>query len=496
MNIFTAYSGHMKRIVFLFVLLTPFFAFAQSTKPAENPGYEIKVTFKPFQNQWIYLGYYGGSAKTLPIIDSVVVNGRSEGIFKGTKKLGGGVYLVGYPNKLGFFEFLVGKDQHFSIIADSSDLQNIKFVNSPDNDLFVSYRRFMSEHGGKIDSAKQLISGLNEQGKKDIDNFITKKNKDIRDYRLNIIKKYPETTLAFLLRLLEEPEIPPADKHPGGKYDSAFAYRYYKSHFWEGINFYDDRLARTPIFDSKLDKYFDQVVVPHPDSVIKEMDYMLGFASASDELQKFLLLKFVNRYLNQKYMWEDAVFVHLYEKYFSQKTYPWITEKGVKMIQDRAYSLMANILGNPAADIDLPDSTGKHVPLYSIASPYTVVVIWDPTCGHCKEVVPKVDSMLEAKWKAQGVKVYGMAKETDGTKKDWLDFIHDHHLVDWVNVYYSKADDKARIDAGIPGYSQLYDVLSFPTLYLLDKDKRIIAKKLSYDQINEVLQQKISTATK
>jgi len=27
---------------------------------------------------------------------------------------------------------------------------------------------------------------------------------------------------------------------------------------------------------------------------------------------------------------------------------------------------------------------------------------------------------------------------------------------------------------------------------LLDKDKHIIAKKLSYDQINEVLQQKIS----
>ena len=97
----------MKRIVFLFVLLTPFFAFTQVEKPAEKPGYEIKVTFKPFENQWIYLGYYGGSAKTLPIIDSVLVNGKSEGIFKGGKKLGGGVYLIGYPYKLGFFEFLV-----------------------------------------------------------------------------------------------------------------------------------------------------------------------------------------------------------------------------------------------------------------------------------------------------------------------------------------------------------------------------------------------------
>src|SRR5438128_1112141 len=104
----------MKRIALLIVFLTPFFVFAQVTKPAEKPGYEIRVNFKPFKNQWIYLGYYGGSPKTLPIIDSVMVNDKSEGVFKGTKKLGGGVYLIGYPSKLGFFEFLVGKEQRFS----------------------------------------------------------------------------------------------------------------------------------------------------------------------------------------------------------------------------------------------------------------------------------------------------------------------------------------------------------------------------------------------
>jgi thiol-disulfide isomerase/thioredoxin len=225
--------------------------------------------------------------------------------------------------------------------------------------------------------------------------------------------------------------------------------------------------------------------------VNKEIDWMLGYASINEDNERFLLMKFVNRYLNMKYMWEDAVFVHLYEKYFSQKTYPWLTDKGMKTIQDRAYSLMSNILGNPAADIDLPDTSGKHITLYGLRSPYTIVVIWDPTCGHCKEIVPKVDSLYEGKWKDEGVRVFAMAKETDGTRKDWLNFIRQHHLEDWSNVYYSKADEKARVDAGVPGYSQLYDVLSFPTLYLLDKDKRIVAKKLSFDQINEVLQQKI-----
>jgi len=474
----------MKRIAFFSTLFISSLSFAQ------RPGYEIKVSFKPFKNQYIYLGHYEG--KQLPIIDSVRVNDKSEGIFKGEKNLGGGVYLIGYPNKKGFFEFLVGKDQHFSVKADTTHLQNLVFTKSPDNDLFISYQKVMSVNGKKIDSAQKLLPlAKNKKDSSAINDFIVKTNKAIKDYRLGIIKKHPDATLSFLLKLLQEPEIPPASQHPGGKYDSLYAYNYFKSHFWDGINFYDDRLVRTPVFENKLDKYFEQLVYPNPDSVNKEIDWMLGYASVNEENEKFLLMKFVNRYLNMKYMWEDAVFVHLYEKYFAQKTYAWLTEKGMKTIQDRAYNLMANILGSPAADIDLPDTTGKNLTLYSLTSPYTIVVIWDPTCGHCKEIVPRVDSLYEHKWKVEGVSIFAMAKETDGNKNDWLNFIRQHHLGEWANVYYSKADEKARVDAGVPGYSQLYDVLSFPTLYLLDKDKRIIAKKLSLEQINDVLQEKI-----
>ena len=164
-------------------------------------------------------------------------------------------------------------------------------------------------------------------------------------------------------------------------------------------------------------------------------------------------------------MWEDAVFVHLFEKYFSQKDYDWLTPQGKKTITDRAYSLMANIMGNPAENITLPDTAGKIRSLYADTSRFTIVCFWDPTCGHCKETLPILDSMYRAKWKANGATIFAVAKETDGTKKDWLDFIHNKHIEDWTNVYYSKKEEKSRIDAGIPGYSQLYDVQSFPTIY-------------------------------
>jgi thiol-disulfide isomerase/thioredoxin len=305
------------------------------------------------------------------------------------------------------------------------------------------------------------------------------------------MKGYPETIISFLMLLLQEPEVPPTPKLANGRPDSLFAYRYFKKHYWDGINFYDDRLLRTPVFEGKIDKYFDQLVYPNPDSVNKEIDYMLSYASINEEMQKFLLMKFVNRYLNMRYMWEDAVFVHLYEKYFAQKDYSWLTEKGKKVIQDRAYSLMANIMGNPASDIDLPDTTGRHTTLYHVNAPYTLVVIWDPTCSHCRETLPRVDSIYRAKWKKAGLKIFAMAKETDGTRDTWLHFIRNHDIGEWTNVYYSKADDNARINSGIPGYSQLFDVQSFPTLYLLDKDKRIIAKKLTFEQMDGVLTEKL-----
>ncbi len=473
----------MKRLTFLLFLLSSLAATGQT-------GYDIKVTFKPFKNQYIYLGHYFG--KTYPIIDSAKLDNNSVAVFKGNKKLPGGIYLVGYPNKAGFFEILVDKQQQFSIKADTATLsKGAQFENSPDNVLFVNYQQYMSEKGKKIAALQQQLKTA--AGKTDstkITDELANEDKAVTTYREDIIKKNPAAMLSTLLVTMREPELTGALKNPANKEDSVLAYNFYKSHYWDGVNFWDGRLAYTPFFEDKIDKYFSQLVVPNPDSVIKEIDWMLGYASINEEMNRFLLIKFVNRYLNQKYMWEDAVFVHLFEKYFSQKTYSWLNETGKKTITDRAYSLMANILGTPASDVELPDPNGTPVSLYALQAEFTIVAFWDPTCGHCKEVLPKLDSFYRAKWKADGLKMYAVAKETDGTKKDWLNFISDNKLQEWSHVYYSKEADKSRTDNGIPGYSQLYDVQSFPTLYLLDKEKRIIAKKLTYQQLDEIVQLK------
>ena len=174
----------MKRLTFLLFLLSSLAATGQT-------GYDIKVTFKPFKNQYIYLGHYFG--KTYPIIDSAKLDNNSVAIFKGNKKLPGGIYLVGYPNKAGFFEILVDKQQQFSIKADTATLsKGAQFENSPDNVLFVNYQQYMSEKGKKIAALQQQLKTA--AGKTDstkITNELANEDKAVTTYREDITKKNP-----------------------------------------------------------------------------------------------------------------------------------------------------------------------------------------------------------------------------------------------------------------------------------------------------------------
>lgn len=472
----------MTRKILLFALLIAGLGASAQT------GYQIEVTLKPFTNQYIYLGHYFG--KTYPIIDSVKLDAQSKGTFKGSKKLPGGIYLIGYPNKAGFFEILIDKEQRFGIQADTATIaQTIGFTNSTDNVDFLKYQQTMRDLGIRIRNLQlQLKAGSAAADSIRIREQIEFTDRSISAYRDNIIQTKGTTLLGALMQCMREPVLPENLKRPTNATDSLLAYRYFKDRYWEGTNFWDGRLAYTTFFEEKLDRYFKQLVAPDPDSVIREIDKMLAFAQADPEMNRFLLIKFINRYLNQQFMWEDAVFVHLYEKYVSNKTYPWLDAKGNKLVQDRAYSLMANILGTPAAEVELPDSTGQVRPLYALETDYTLVVFWDPTCGHCKETLPRIDSIYRAKWSAQGVGLYAISKETEGTRKQWLDFIQQNQLIGWTHVYYSRQSEKQRIDAGTPGYSQLFDIQTFPTLYLLDREKRIVAKKLTFEQMDEILE--------
>jgi len=447
-------------------------------------GYNIRVNVKPFKNQYVYLGYHYGKKKALA--DSAMLDANSNGAFKGTKSLGGGIYFIVSPQKQILFELLIDKQQNFSIVADTSTLPNsVKFTGSADNSLFQTYTLRLNRVGKEIASLQQQSAQNVSQPTKNNQEKIQKLNQEIVSYRDSLEKTNPNSFLAALFRAMREPVIPPASKHPHGKYDTTYAFQYFKSNYWKGISFTDDRIIRTPILEPRLDKYYRDLVAPDPDSINREVDYMLLMSRTNPEMFKYLMVYFVQKYINPEFMGQDAVFVHLFEKYINTGQAEFFTEQYKKIMSDRAYSLMANLIGNPAANLDMVDSAGKPVQLYEVKAEFTVICFWDPTCSHCKEIVPRVDSLFKAKWKAEGVKIFGVM--VDGGRESWLKFIKENNLKDWIHVYQTDAQRDEDTKANRPNYRQLYDVYQTPVLYLLDRDKRIIAKKLNQYQVDEVI---------
>ncbi len=454
-----------------------------------SQGYEIHLTLKPFTNSKVYLGYYYGKVKA--VADSVILDGNSTGTFKGKDKLAGGIYFIVSPKKEILFELLIDQHQQFSISADSAHLPaSIAFTGSPENNSFLDYTAFMNSHGKSLANLQaQLAQTKTKNDSALIREKIKKLDEEVKTERDEMENKDPNSLLATLLRALKEPVVPPTPKLPNGRPDSTFAYRYYKAHYWDNISFTDDRLIRTPIFEPKLDRYYKDLVSPEADSIDREIDYMLLFSRTNKDMFKFLLVYFTQKYMNPEFMGQDAVFIHLFEKYINTGQADFFTEKYRKFVDDRAYSIMANLIGQPAPNLEMTDTSGKIRSLYEIPANFILVCFWDPTCSHCKETIPKVDSIYQAKWKYEGLQVYAVM--VDGGQENWRNFISAHNLGDWVNVYQTTAQHDTVAAAGRPDYRQLYDVYQTPVLYLLDKEKRIVAKKLTYQQVDEVINLKL-----
>lgn len=456
---------------------------------AGTGGRNIAITLTPLKNCKVYLGSYMGTGRTL--VDSAFLNEKSQGVFKGDKKLTGGIYFVVSPQMTIQFEVLMDNTQQFSIVGDTSLKDQAVIRGSIDNELFKTYTGFSVEKGQLIQQLSNAYkTASNKSDSSRLLEALNKADKELQDYRKNIIEQHPNSLLAMLFNSMKRPEMP-AVPVVNGKPDSAYPYRFVKNHFWDDVLFSDDRLLRTPFFEPKLDDYFRYYVSPEPDSIIEEVKYILLSARTGKEIYPYLLTKFTNKYMNPEFMGQDKVFVYLFENFYAKGDTMILNPASRKTVVERAYSLMANQLGKPAPVLNLTDTTGKTSSLYSINADFTVVAFWDPNCGHCKEEMPRLDSFYQHKWKAMNVAVYGV-NIYENELPAWKKFITEKKLEGWTHTYQTKAAKDAEEKAGQPNYRQLYDIFKTPTLYLLDKDKRIIAKQLSLEQFDDL----IATKTK
>jgi len=426
----------------------------------------------------VYLVHYYGKSTPLYITDSARLDKKGNAVMQSSdSSFVGGIYMLMFSDKKTYFEVLLNTGDDMSITATASKLPDgIKYKNSPENERFVAYGKFMKTYGdGQAELKKQYAAA-----KTSADSAVVRKKsadlaKELMDYRVNYIKNYPGTLLSTVFAAMRIPDVPEGDHYlaDGKTKDSTYAYRYYKTHYWDGYNFQDDRLVYTPVYDGRLEEYMSKLVLPWPDSMKMECDFLLNKAKGTKDMFHYTL-SWLSKYVeDSKVMGIDEVFVYLVENYYMKGDAFWLKNDDLAKYIDRAQKIAPNVIGNIAPEVKLPNvTTKKEESMLGLKSKYTLLVFYSPNCGHCQHEIPKIDSVYQAVLKHKGVKIYTVATECEDTTIN--NFIKKNNMQEWTNTWDHEH---------ISDYHNKYDVYSTPTIYLLDDKKIIRGKRLDHDNI-------------
>ncbi len=476
----------MKRIVSLLIIC---FLASQTYTFAQKDAYTLKIQVKGISDTICYLANFYG--KNQYYKDTANVDADGKMIFTGKEPLEEGMYsLVIGTNKL-FDLFVV--EQEFSMVTDTSNTTGLMQIKgSKDNQLFYEYVQHLDEYQKKAVKWNEQYTSEDKAKKDEAVEELTKLDKGVKAYQKEFVEANKGTLAANFVNATREIEVPEAPVLENGKKDSLFQYRYYKDHFLDNIDFTDGRLIRTPVYHQKISRYIEKLTYQIPDSLFVSIDYLLNKTRANYDLFRYTVSWITNTYEKSNVMGMDAIFVHMAENYYLTDDVDWTDSTQHAKISERYQKTKPLLIGKVAPNIVLADTAQtKWYNLHQLESEYTIVYIWSPTCGHCKKVTPKMHD-LYLKYKDEGLNVFAVGTEFDN--KEWKKFIVKHNLT-WINVsdspeYPNNVKDHPN------NFRSNYDVFSTPKIYLLDKDKKIIAKKLEDEQLDDLLGKLIKAKNK
>lgn len=466
-------------------------------------GQKLKFKINGQKDTTIFLVKYVG--KGLFYADTAeIIGGLVE--FDGAKQVPG-ILAVLLPGQK-FFEFVYNNEEVQIETTGPDFINTMKVKKSEENKVFNEYVKFISAKKGESQKYIDERIKLKESDPKykPLTTTIDSLTKILTDYQKNLIASHPTKFVSKIVKMSMDIDIPEAPKDAKGNViDSFYRFKYFKEHYWDNVDFKDDRLVNTPIFHNKLEYYFGKnMIVQHWDTILR---YAFKFCDQFDQKSKmfeYSVSWITSSFGKSKIMGMDKVYILMADRYYctpnqeGKSPAVWMTPEKLDDLCEKIPVQKNLVMGAKPPNLILRDTTDvKWRDFYSLKSEYTILYFWDPECGHCKKITPKLEILYKEKLKARNVEIFAVGKAVGEDFGKWKKFIRDNDLT-FINVAVTEALFKAAMEDArqfVPKYTTIeslnyqttYDVFSSPKVFVLDKDKKIVAKSITLSQLEDFL---------
>lgn len=435
----------MNRLWLIIILsLSPLLVSAQS---------EIRIILdKEYDSIFYLMGYKG---KKITVADTGFCH-KNKVVFR-NKDINPGIYVLTDSKKQYLLEFLIGNDKKFTI--DIKDIESYNSITVKGSEETSSYFDLMKE----TQHVNLYLKALESEVQYNPGNVLRMDSlrKTLNMYQKSLLRKNEDSFLNTFILSIMQPELPDSLRSAE---DSLL---YLRLHYWDFFPFYDENVLNYPLIENKLDYFFDVMLPVNPDIIIIETDKLIKRAENNTKVRDFILWYLYSKYQTTKYMNLDAVYVHLVENYFAVSDIENVTENIKKMMIDRAEVLKGLLLGVKAPQMSCTGIDGETHELYDIKSPYTIVYFYNPDCPLCKK---EKRILNETVTRRNDIIIYAVNLSQDDAGNEYC-----FDNVSWICVDGCLSQEKDLIS--------LYDIKTTPLIYVLDSEKRIIAKKIKAEQI-------------
>lgn len=273
-----------------------------------------------------------------------------------------------------------------------------------------------------------------------------------------------ENTAKFTL-----PEIPSVVT------DTTEQLKYLADHYWDNYNFKDTVFIHSELANHVFTGYLD-LLSRLPVEISAEDIKELMEKSKADSVVCMGMFSLCekNLYDPNSPIRNERLYMEVLRQILSWKR----LNKVYKIRPEHQYELaLKNRPGEAATDFKFTFANGKSKNLYDICADYVLVYFNNPGCGDCKRVGgllarSNVINQLINSGKLRLLSVYPDNEITEWKKNSHL------FSASWINVYDKGAIIKTK---------ELYDLRAIPTLYLLDRKKKVLLKDAPFEYIESYL---------
>lgn len=429
-----------KKLLFFFFVATTAIT-AQKT---------ISGTFTPADEYKWVIAYKLKPGTQGYVTDSKVTNGKFTLTMPADAKPGTYRIVYALPQEEFYFDVLYSGKEDVSLTFNEDN--GVAYTSSKENILLSSYFN-------EVKDIKQQIINFYKEG-----NTAKKELANIYSQLVKIQSDYEEKSSGLLANVFIKANKSFIPK----KHETIYDYvENKKTHYFDVLDYTNQTLqASNFLTDKSLNYVFTSLPLNKITKTATENILQQNVQKLSEQLkgtsEKYRFHMYYELWLyaaQRKYNATSDFIYKNYIKSLSNITNNQELAKGIE-VHNRLR------IGEKAPNIEW--NNGKKS-LATIASANNYVLIfWSSTCSHCLKELPKLNEGM-ATYPETKVLAYGLEENDYDWKRvtaEMTNFIHALGLGKWDNKY-----------------ADIYNISQTPTYFVLNKDKRIIAKPENYDDV-------------